>query len=379
MAHSVLAGLMGFVLPTGSFAEKKKTLAWRNWSGNLLSNPSTRFSPRNELELVEFLQQSSGSLRTVGSGHSFSPLVPTDGDLVIIDQLSGLQGHDRSALTATWGAGTRLGDTGPLLDSIGQAMINLPDIDRQTIAGSTATSTHGTGLKFPSLSGFVKEIRMVSVEGEIIDVNAENDVDLFNAARVSLGALGIITSMKLQNREPYRLKAVNACEPIEQVLEHFDESAQSHRHYEMFPLTHSDYALTLAIDETDEPINNPPPSPEEAALFASAMSGWAKVSPALRKPLVDGVAAMIGESQAIDVSYKILSNIRNNRFNEMEYSVPLDAGAPCLREIVKTIIDQEIDVVFPLEYRYVRRDDTWLSMSSGDEDHAAISLSLIHI
>ena len=374
MAHSVLAGLMGFVLPTGSFAEKKKTLAWRNWSGNLLSNPSTRFSPRNELELVEFLQQSSGSLRTVGSGHSFSPLVPTDGDLVIIDQLSGLQGHDRSALTATWGAGTRLGDTGPLLDSIGQAMINLPDIDRQTIAGSTATSTHGTGLKFPSLSGFVKEIRMVSVEGEIIDVNAENDVDLFNAARVSLGALGIITSMKLQNREPYRLKAVNACEPIEQVLEHFDESAQSHRHYEMFPLTHSDYALTLAIDETDEPINNPPPSPEEAALFASAMSGWAKVSPALRKPLVDGVAAMIGESQAIDVSYKILSNIRNNRFNEMEYSVPLDAGAPCLREIVKTVIDQEIDVVFPLEYRYVRRDDTWLSMSSGDEDHAAISI-----
>ena len=101
LAHSVLSGLMGFVLPTGSFAEKKKTLAWRNWSGNLLSNPSTRFSPRNELELVEFLQQSSGSLRTVGSGHSFSPLVPTDGDLVIIDQLSGLQGHDRSVLMAS--------------------------------------------------------------------------------------------------------------------------------------------------------------------------------------------------------------------------------------------------------------------------------------
>ena len=88
-------------------------------------------------------------------------------------------------------------------------------------------------------------------------------------------------------------------------MEHFDESAQSHRHYEMFPLTHSDYALTLAIDETDEPINNPPPSAEEAALFANAMSAWSNVSPGLRKPLVDGVAAMIGESQAIDVSYKI--------------------------------------------------------------------------
>ena len=374
LAHSAMAGLMGFVSPIEAFSGKKKTLPWRNWSGNLLSYPASRISPTDESELVEFLKQSSGSIRTVGSGHSFSPLVPTDGDLIIIDQLSGLYSYDESALTATWGAGTRLGDTGPLLDSIGQAMINLPDIDRQTIAGATATSTHGTGLKFPSLSGFVKEIRMATAQGDIVDINAENDSDLFNAARVSLGALGIVTSMKLQNRTPYRLKAVNGCEPIEQVLEHFDESAQSHRHYEMFPLTHSDYALTLAIDETDEPINNPPPSAEEAALFANAMSAWSNVSPGLRKPLVDGVAAMIGESQAIDVSYKILSNIRNNRFNEMEYSVPLDAGAPCLREIVKTIIDKEIDVVFPLEYRYVRRDDTWLSMSSGDEDHAAISV-----
>jgi len=224
------------------------------------------------------------------------------------------------------------------------------------------------------LSGFIEEMRLITMQGEIVDVNAGTAPDLFNALSVSLGALGVVTSMKLQNRKPYKLKALNGCEPIEEVLEHFDESAERHRHYEMFPLTHSDYALTLAIDETEEPINNPPPSAEEAALFANAMSGWSKVPPGLRKPLVDGLAALIGESQAVDVSYRILSNIRNNRFNEMEYSVPLDAGAPCLREILKTIIDKEIDVVFPLEYRYVRRDDTWLSMSSGEEDHAAISI-----
>ena len=49
-------------------------------------------------------------------------------------------------------------------------------------------------------------------------------------------------------------------------------------------------------------------------------------------------------------------------------------GAACLREILATVIDREVDVVFPLEYRYVKRDDTWLSMSSGQEDHAAISI-----
>ena len=126
-----------------------------------------------------------------------------------------------------------------------------------------------------------------------MDINAENDSDLFNAARVSLGALGIVTSMKLQNRTPYRLKAVNGCEPIEQALEHFDESAQSHRHYEMFPLTHSDYALTLAIDETDEPINNPSVS-RGSGIVCQRNVGLVKRFAGLRKPLVDGVAAMMG-------------------------------------------------------------------------------------
>jgi len=373
LAGSVLVGLFGLAQPLSS-SGSGRTIPWRNWSGNLIAHPARRFSPASESELADYLSSTSGSVRPVGSGHSFSPLVPTDGDLIIIDQLKGLLDHDQSSQTAILGAGTRLGDIGPLLDRVGQAMINLPDIDRQTLAGATATATHGTGIRFPCLSGFVEELRLLTMKGETVDVSASKDIELFNAASVSLGALGIVTSMKLQNRKPYRLKAVNGCEPIEEVLEHFDESAQRHRHYEMFPLTHSDYALTLAIDETEEPINNPPPSAEEAAIFANAMSGWSKVPPGLRKPLVDGMAMMIGDSQAIDVSYRILSNIRNNRFNEMEYSVPLDAGAPCLREIVQTIIDKEIDVVFPLEYRYVRRDDTWLSMSSGDEDHAAISI-----
>ena len=142
----------------------------------------------------------------------------------------------------------------------------------------------------------------------------------------------------------------------------------------MFPLTHSDYALTLAIDETAEPINNPPASAAGDAAFAGLLSSWSQVPPRDRLPLVNAVAQQMGASEVVDLSYRILSNIRNNRFNEMEYSVPLAAGAQCLREVLRTIIEQEIDVVFPLEYRYVSRDDTWLGMSAGDEDHAAISI-----
>lgn len=371
MASSALLGLFA---PWQSVLGQQFNTPWRNWSGGQVCQPAGRFSPASEDDLSSFLRSTAGEIRPVGSGHSFSALVPTDGHLVIIDQLRGLLNHDAELMQATFAAGTRLGDMGSPLARVGQAMLNLPDIDRQTLAGATATATHGTGIAFTCLSGFVTSLRLVTPGGEVIDVSPTSDADLFNAARVSLGALGIVTQMTLQNRTPYKLKAKNWVQPIEEVLETFDESAAKHRHFEMFPLTHSDYALTLAIDETDEDINNPPPSPEDEAAFGEAMAFWATLPPKERLPQINALAEQIEPTEAVDESHKILSNIRNGRFNEMEYSVPLDAGADCLREILRTIIDKEIDVVFPLEYRYVKRDDTWLSMSAGHEDHAAISI-----
>jgi len=351
---------------------------WRNWSGGQACQPAGRFSPASVAELQEFLAAGSaegvGTGRPVGSGHSFTALVPTDGHILVLDQLTGMLDHNSSTLQATFAAGTRLGDMGAPLAGVGQAMLNLPDIDRQTLAGATATATHGTGIDFTCLSGFVTALDLITPAGEKLSLSATQNADLFNAARVSLGVLGVITQMTLQNRAPYRLKARNWVQPIEEVLEGFDESAAAHRHFEMFPLTHSDYALTLAIDETDEDINNPPITPEEDAAFAGAMAQWATLPPSQRKPYVDGLAEQIEATEVVDESYKILSNVRNNRFNEMEYSVPVEGGAACLREVLRTIMDKEIDVVFPLEYRYVKRDDTWLSMSSGHEDHAAISI-----
>lgn len=372
LANSALAGL--FTLTGGNLQAAPASTPWRNWSGGLVSHPRGRFSPSSEEQLSEFFASTRGAVRPVGSGHSFSPLVPTDGHLVVIDQLSGVLSHDADKLRATIAAGSRLGDLGAPLADLDQAMFVLPDIDRQTLAGATATATHGTGINFTCLSGYVTELRLITPTGEVLDVSADRDADLFNAARVSLGALGVVTRMTLQNRGLYRLKAREWVQRTEDVLADFDSAAASHRHFEMFPLTHSDYALVLAIDETDEPINNPPPSAEQAAALAAALAAIAEMPPAQRRPHINALAEQIEPAERIDLSYRILSNIRNSRFNEMEYSVPLRAGAECLREILAAVAEHQVDVTMPLEYRYVRRDDTWLGMSSGDEDHAAISI-----
>ena len=143
LASSLRAALFG----TYAFNSRAETLQtpWRNWAGGLSCSPKGRYDITDETQLVDLLKKTSGPIRPVGSGHSFSPLVPTDGHLVIIDQLSGVLEHDNETMQATVGAGSRLGDLGAPLFAIGQGMLNLPDIDRQTVAGATATGTHGTG------------------------------------------------------------------------------------------------------------------------------------------------------------------------------------------------------------------------------------------
>ena len=373
LASSVKAAMFsGFAAKGGAFAQ---SASWSNWSGGQTCQPAGRYDISSEDQLTSLLRNTLGPIRPVGSGHSFSALVPTDGHLVVIDQLSGILDSDAQAKQVTLGAGSRLGDLGAQLEAIGQGMINLPDIDRQTVAGAIATGTHGTGVTLQALSSFITSLRLITPNGNVMDIDS-SDEDLLHAARVNVGALGIVTQVTMQNRESYKLKKREWAAPTEDILANFDELAASHRHFEIFPLVYSDYSLVLSIDETDEPIGQSEveEEPSDDASIAESLGLSDNPTPAERLRLSNATASRIQPTEAVDVSHKILSNVRNSRFNEMEYSVPAEVGAECLREILKTIYDEAIDVQFVLEYRYVGADDDWLSMSYGDHPHATISI-----
>lgn len=157
------------------------------------------------------------------------------------------------------------------------------------------------------------------------------------------------------------------------MLAEFDERAANNRHFEIFPLVYSDYSLALQIEESDEPIGQTIIPAEEVELSDLRRLG-VDATPAEKLAMNNALAENAEVTEAVDVSYKLLSNIRTNPFNEMEYSVPAEVGADCVREILRTIYDQAIEVAFPLEFRYVSPEDPWLSMAYGDEPHATISI-----
>ena len=336
-----------------------KSESWRNWAGHLVAYPTSRFSPGSEDELVDWLRSSSGTVRPVGAGHSFTALVPTEGHLVVVDRLSGMVSHDSQNLSAEVYAGSRLSELGQPLDDIGQAMPNLPDIDRQTVAGAIATSTHGTGRELRSMSGYIRGLTLVTPRGEVLEL--DQDDDRLAAAAVSLGALGVITRVKFQNRASFRLRTRIWVEETLAVLDTFERYCDEWQHFEMFPLLHSDYSLVVAHQETNSPLQEPVVSGDDGAVLQLI-----EATPvALRGALINGLATQIEPTETVQASWRALTNLRFDRFNEMEYSVPAEVGGDCLREILQAVKDNQVDVVIPLEYRVIEADDSWLSMYNG--------------
>ena len=367
--RSMLGALVSAALASGSavsplraLAAGQRRLPWRNWSGSQECLPVARVAPATVAELQELVASASGVVRPVGAGHSFTPLVPTDGTIVSLSRLSGVISHDTQTLQATLWAGSRLGDIGAPLEQAGQALVNMPDIDEQALAGCLATATHGTGSRIGCMSTFIEGLQLVNARGDLVECDRQRNPELFEAARVSLGALGIITQVRLQNVAPYRLRRETVWLEFDEILERADSMADQHRNFEFYYVPFSGMGFTDAHDITDEPVSSTEKlDGNEGVRDLQLARDWLEGSPRLRELILGTYMKTLGDEMTVENSWKNYASERNVCFNEMEYHLPRENGIPALREIRTTLEKQHPEVFFPIEVRYVAADDIWLS------------------
>lgn len=360
LLKSVVAACLASSVPNISFGSKP--LPWQNWSGNQRCIPSQRFAPKTSAELQTWLKTNTGKMRSVGSGHSFTALVPTNDTLISTSYMRGISAVAGSELEADIGAGTQLSAVGPALNDMGQAMINMPDVDRQTMAGAISTATHGTGQTLQCLSAYVTEIELATPNGELLVCNEQSNRELFKAAQVGLGSLGLMTRIRMRNREPFRLKRLARWHKYSEGLAQAEALAQQHRNFEFYVIPFTGMILSDALDET----NDAPSIQEELdgndglmdLKLARDYLGW---SNELRELVLGTYMKTLSHETNTDHSYQIYATERNVRFNEMEYHLPTDVGLKALDE-VKQLIERDFpQVFFPFECRFVQADDCWLS------------------
>jgi FAD-linked oxidoreductase len=345
-------------------AAPPKPSGWSNWSGIEQCQPQRILAPADEGQLVDALKTAQGPIRFVGAGHSFTALVPTPMTLVMTDGLSGVVRHDSAAKTAVVRGGTRIAILAPELDSRGLALPNQPDISVQSMAGSFATGTHGTGAKLQALHGQIRSLRLVTADGRVLTASREQSADLFHAARVSLGALGAITEVELQLQPRFHLRRRVWTQRTEPLLADAMRHAREHRHFELFVLPHTGYGAGITHDEVpDGPPQRVESDDEDTLADLRRLRDTLGRFPSMRRWLA---GKFIGEREevSVDASWRLLSNSRATRFNESEYHLPAERGVTCLAEVL-TAIERHREAFFPVEFRFVAADDAWLSPFHG--------------
>ena len=310
-------------------------MSWQNWSGSVRCPSSQIQRPADADALAALIDEhhGTGALRALGSGHSFVPFWADGDTLLDLSALSGLQ--DVRGEVACFGAGTPLHAIGPLLAEHGLALVNMGDIDRQTLAGAVATGTHGTGRGLGSLSSAVRALELVDGCGGQRRVEGNAALD---AARVALGLLGVMTAIEMQVMPAYGLRERNLKESVEQCLEQFEARLGQHRHHEFWWVPRLDVCISKTLDSIAIPAQ---PRLDELP-FGEEGERWG-------------------------ASWQVFPSVRDLKFNEMEYAIPAAAGLDCFRAVRRCMLERFPKLFWPVEYRILAGDAGWLSPTQGGE------------
>lgn len=351
----------------------KDRRSWSNWAGNQSCAPSAVRHPTTEAELVAIVRDAARNgqrVKCVGAGHSFTSIACTDGVMVDLSGYRRVLGHDPETRRVTVEAGIPLHVLCDELDARGLALENMGDIAYQSIAGATATATHGTGWHFGNLSSRIVGMRIITGDGTVLDCTEDENPEVLRVARVGLGALGIASAITLEAVPAFRLHAIEEPIRIDEVLSDFDGFMSSADHVEFYWVPHTGWALTKRNRRTDEPAQPRPRlrhALDEVILPNVAFGALCRIG--RRKPdWIPRLAKILpstGRTEYTDRSDKVFTSPRLVHFYEMEYAIPRDAIPEALNRVRRLVDELGIQLSFPVEVRVVAPDDIPLSTASG--------------
>jgi FAD-linked oxidoreductase len=339
---------------------------WQNWSKSLPPSKAEVHTPESIDALSTLLKAHKSGVRPAGSGHSWMPLIPSKTAIVKLDHFADVGDVDPQTQQAWLGAGGRLHDLSPALADRGYAFRNLGDIDVQTLAGATSTGTHGTGQTLPGLAADIQGLRLVTGTGEHIEISVDNNPEWLDGGRVALGALGILTEIKMQLVERFKLHRQVWPESHAHTLEHAERYWRENRNFEFFYIPFSDTDLLITHNTSEAPVTPPLDDDSTSAVMElKSLRDALKWCSPLRRWLLKRAISKAPTENIVGESWDMLASERNVLFNEMEYHLPVDKGLEALEEVRHYIEKKRPDVFFPFEARQTASDTAWLSPFNG--------------
>ncbi|MYQ46801.1 FAD-binding protein [Streptomyces sp. SID4985] len=357
---------------------------WRNWGGNVTARPVRQVTPASVEELAAEVRKAAEEglrVKPVGTGHSFTSIAATDGVQIRPELLTGIRKIDRTAMTVTVEAGTPLKRLNAALAREGLSLANMGDIMEQTVAGAVSTGTHGTGRESGSIAAQITALELVTADGSVLTCSREKNPEVFAAARIGLGALGIVTAVTFAVEPLFLLHAREEPMPLDRVLAEFDQLWAENEHFEFYWFPHTGSTNTKRNNRSAgpaRPVGQPAGWFEDEFLSNGVfqVAQWVgRAAPASVPAIARISSGALSARSYTDIPYKVFTSPRRVRFVEMEYAVPRAALAETLRELKAAVERSGLRVSFPVEVRTAPADDITLSTASG-RDSAYIAVHM---
>ena len=356
--------------------------------------------PRSTHEVADEVRKAAAdglTVRMAGTGHSFTPVAATDGVLLRPGGMTSIRSVDAAAGLVTVEAGCPLQVLNASLLARGLSLANMGDIQVQTVAGATQTGTHGTGRDIGGMAAQVAGLELVLADGKIVSVgpggttpqdpparSADSPDDgLFDAARVGLGALGVVTAVTFRVVPAFLLEAREEPMQWSEVISRLDELTSENEHFEFYWFPHTEGCLTKRNNRSPGP---PRPLPrfryllDDEFLSNTVFGVTCRLGHAVPGVIttVNGLAGKaLGSRSYVDAAYRVFTSPRRVRFKEQEYAIPRESLADVLAEIRALFARRDWRISFPIEVRVTPGDDLWLSTAYG-RSSAYIAIHVFH-
>jgi L-gulonolactone oxidase len=342
---------------------------WSNWAGNVRSAPTEWHAPASEADVIALVQRGAGrTLRVVGAGHSWSPIAAPEQVGITLDKLDGIVGIDHARSLVTARAGTRLHAFNAALASRGLALPILGSIAQQSLAGAIATGTHGSSLVHGNLATLVERMRLVDGRGNVHELTG----DRLDAARVHLGALGIVTDLTFRVVPAFRLAETVETVRLAEVGAQLPAIASSAEYVKVWWMPHTSRALVYRYVRTDDELSKG--TARQRWIDEKVMHGFVFPAvlrmgrvPGLTRWISPGISKGLIKPRRVGTSTLMLSTPMPTRHRETEAATPMAQAGEAFDRLVRAIERERLTVNFIVEARFVRGDQGWMSPAYGGD------------
>lgn len=351
--------------------KQNKNGVWVSWNENLTYNYESLYTIETEQELQKVVLNAD-KIRFFGTKQSSADIAAGVDNLIDLTSYNKILHYNEADLTVTAQSGLLLGDLLEAIELKGWCIPCLPDINTITIGGALATGTHGTSGKL--LCEYMISCTLVLADGTTKIVNSDDN--LIDAVRVSLGALGVMSTVTFKCEPIYTLHVKERPESDNEWLPKIKSRLKEHDFLRILWLPHTGKGYVITGDKInpDKTVvtNMGPAYLKHRRTASKILYKYSHVFPwitAIANKILSAAFFSSKKEHKGSLYQATVTKSRGSTLELAEWTIGIDKF-PALFEELKTEINKWSNRSFihiPMDVRFVYKDKSWLSYAYEED------------